>query len=209
MTLNLAMAMLVKNPPLERLVQQMDFMSSIVSQFVIVDTGSDVETVMRLQQMNRFPLGLPEVNILIRPWENDFAKARNEALPHIKRDWTLILDPDELPSLAMMDHIRKTVVFEADPLRAGYLYWTKDYYDGLEDPYAEYQWHVRLFRSGRGRFYRALDELVELDGLPEPDTRGTHRLPKAPKNAYLIHSKSRDATLQSKALYADIAKGVS
>lgn len=209
MTLDLAMAMLVRDPPMERLVQQIDFMSSIVSQFVIVDTGSRPEDIGKIVRLTRAPFGLPDVKVLQRPWGNDFAEARNYALPYIKRAWTLVLDPDELPSVAMMQHIRDHVEADRDPDRAGYLYWTKDYYDGVEDPYAEYQWHVRLFRSGRGRFYRALDELVELDGLPEHDTRGTSRLPKAPRDAYLIHSKSRDATLQSKALYANIAKGVS
>ena len=209
MTLNLAMAMLVKDPPMERLVQQIDFMSSIVSQFVIVDTGSRKEDLNKIVRMNKAPFGSPAVKVLMREWRNDFAWARNEALSSINRAWTLVLDPDELPSMAMMEHIRRVVTEDLDPLRAGYLYWTKDYYDGVEDPYAEYQWHVRLFRSGRGRFYRPLDELVELDGLPEQDSRGTHRLPKAPRDAYLIHSKSRDATLQSKALYADIASGVS
>lgn len=207
MTLDLAMAMLVKNPPMERLVQQIDFMSSIVSQFVIVDTGSQPEDIQKMVRMNKAPFGLPAVKILQRPWENNFADARNHALSYINRAWTLVLDPDELPSMAMMQHIRDRVTADLDTDRAGYLYWTKDYYDGMEDPYAEYQWHVRLFRSGRGRFYRALDELVELDGFPEPDTRGTNRLPKAPRDAYLIHSKSRDATLESKALYATIAKG--
>ena len=201
MTLDLAMAMLVRNPPMERLVQQVDFMSSIVSQFVIVDTGSRPEDIVKMARLNEAPFGIPSVKILQRPWTNDFSEARNHALPYINRSWTLVLDPDELPSMAMMKHIRDVVTYTVDPDRAGYLYWTKDYYDGTEDPYAEYQWHVRLWRSGRGRFYRHLDELVELDGFTEDQTRGMYRLQKAPRDAYLIHSKGKDETEKSKELY--------
>ena len=198
MTLDLSVAMLVRNPPIERMVSLIDYMSVIASEFVIVDTGSTNEELQAMVQMNKAPWGLPKVLILQREWRDDFAWARNEGLDKVTREWTLVLDPDELPSMRMMEHIESVV--EGDDPPNGWLHWTKDYYAGLPDPPAEYQWHIRLFRSGHGKFYRALDELVEIDGLPEEKTRGILVF-KAPKDAYLIHSKSKDATEASKQLY--------
>lgn len=204
MTLDLSVAMLVRDPPMDRLAMLVDYMSSVASEFVIVDTGSSREDLQKMVLFNKAPWGLPKVTILPREWKDDFAWARNEALPYITRSWTLILDPDELPSRGMVNELERIVNGPIDGQATGYLFFTRDYYDGRLDPPAEYQWHVRLFKSGRGRFYRALDELVALDGRPEHETRGTPALPKAPKGAYLIHSKAGSAVEQSQRLYERI-----
>jgi glycosyltransferase involved in cell wall biosynthesis len=193
--------MLVRNPPMDRLAQQVEYMSAVASEFIIVDTGSSDYDLETMNEWNKHPFGLPKVAIIRRPWKDDFAWARNEALPFVTRSWTLILDPDELPSLFLMEFIRDTVTSGGDPRAIGYLVYTPDYYNGRRDPYYEYQWHVRLFRSGRGRWYRALDELVELDGRGEHETRGTILLPKAPPDATLIHSKGGPYIEQSNVLY--------
>lgn len=205
MPLDLAVAMLVREPPIERLVALVDFMSAIASEVVIVDTGSCDADVQAMARMNKAPWGLPKVLVLKREWRDDFAWARNEGLDRVTRKWTLVLDPDEIPSMKMMEHIEDVVTANGSDTflgnSDGWLYWTKDFYGGRQDPPAEYQWHVRLFRTGVGRFYRPLDELVSLGGTPEHDTRGTPRLPKAPKEAYLIHSKDSDAASRSRELY--------
>src|SRR5690349_12266803 len=172
MTLDLSMALLVRDPPLERLVQQIDFMSSIVSEFIIVDTGSSERDIYMMAARNKHPFGLPKVQVIRRPWKDDFAWARNEALPYVTRSWVLHLDPDEIPSIPMMNHLARIV--NESPSRygtnprafpAGILYNSRNYFDGELEGQQEFHWHVRLFRNGRGRWYRALDELVELDGL--------------------------------------------
>lgn len=204
MTLDLSVAMLVREPPIERLVALIDYMSVLASEFVIVDTGSSPETIQAMVAMNRAPWSLPKVLVIQREWRDDFAWARNEGLDRVTRKWTLVLDPDELPSFKMMEHIRAAV---EDGGGTAYLHYTKDYYGGIADPPAEYQWHIRLFKSASGRFYRKLDELVALDGKPEHETRDTLLCPKAPKEAYLIHSKSIDATSKSKELYGRLRAG--
>ncbi len=202
--LDLTVALLVRNPPLERLVQQMDYMSSIASEFIIVDTGSTNEELQAMAAMNRAPFGLPKVKIIRREWRDDFAWARNEGLPFVTRKWTLHLDPDELPNIAMMNHIEDVVLTEDEA--NGYQYFSVNYFNGIREPEQGFHWHVRLFRSGHGRWYRALDELVSLDGRPESETRGTVTLPKAPKDAYFIHSKHSDAIKKSEELYARMAE---
>ena len=62
----------------------------------------------------------------------------------------------------------------------------------MQGPEWEEHWHCRLFRRSSGVWYKPVHEQVMLDGLPEPATRGTPLLPKAPKSAYLIHSRMED-----------------
>lgn len=206
--LDLSVALLVRNPPIERLVQQMDYMSSIASEFIIVDTGSTDEELQAMAAMNKAPFGLPKVKIIRREWRDDFAWARNEGLPHITRKWTLHLDPDELPNVQMMHHLRSVVnpPYPIPENTLGYQHFSVNYFNGIREPEQEFHWHVRLFRSGHGRWYRPLDELVSLDGRPEHETRGTPALPKAPKDAYFVHSKSAVAIEKSEQLYRRMAQ---
>ncbi len=199
--LDLSIAMLVRNPPLDRLAMQMLYMSEVVPEFIIVDTGSTNEELNTMASWNQHPFSLPKVQIIQRDWRDDFAWARNEALPFIKRKWTLALDPDELPSIKMMKQLEYIVTEDPKPDALGYLFYTPDYFNGRRDPYYEYQWHCRLFRSGHGKWYRALDELVLLDGKGEHETRETPVLPKAPADAILIHSKGSGHVEKAKALY--------
>lgn len=202
MTLDLSVAMLVREPPIERLVALIDYMSVIASEFVIVDTGSDVVDLQKLALLNKAPWGLPKVLILQRPWKDDFSWARNEGLDAVTRKWTLVLDPDELPSMRMMEHVAEVV--RRGPGKsdeAGWLHLSVNYSGGIRDPFQEFHWHVRLFESVRGRFYRPLDELVLLDGQPETATRNTTLLPKAPRDAYLIHSKDSISIQRSSETY--------
>lgn len=200
MSLDLGVAMLVRDPPMDRLAALIDFTSAIASEFILVDTGSSKEDLAAMASWNKGPWGLPKVQIIQKQWPNNFAIARNYGVDAITRKWTLILDPDELPSTRMMEHVRAVVGTNTlEP--TGYLYFTRDYYGGRRDPEADYQWHVRLWKTGHGKFYRALDELVELDGLDEQRTRNTSKLPKAPKDAYLIHSKSSYDTERSRNTY--------
>lgn len=202
--LDLSVAMLVRNPPIERLVQQIDFMSAIASEFIVVDTGSTNEELQAMAYMNKAPFSLPKLKILRREWRDDFAWARNEGLDAVTRSWTLVLDPDEMPSIRMMSHIRSVVSdeYEKAPSEVlGYQHFSLNYFNGFLEPEQHFHWHVRLFRTGVGRFYRALDELVSLDGIPEDKLRNTTALPKAPKDAYFIHSKASDAIEQSEKLY--------
>lgn len=202
MSLDLSVAMLVKHPPMDRMAALIEYLGEIASEFVIVDTGSSLDNLRAMASWNRFPFGLPKVKIIQAEFKDDFATARNIGVDACTRQWTLVVDPDELPSAGMVRHIAGVVQGSTyGPETLGVLYWTRNYWEGILEPPAEFHWHVRLFRTGKGRFYRALDELVSLDGRPEHETRGTIVLPKASKADYLIHSKSGDAIEQSKRLY--------
>jgi hypothetical protein len=191
----LGAAWLVRDPPLDRMALLVDYLEPVVSEHVIVDTGSDERSIAVMESWG--------TTVLRREWRDDFGWARNQALP-LSTDWTLIVDPDELPSLGMMEHLRTLDL--APPETLAYLYWTRNYWTGELGPAMEMHWHVRAFRSQVGRFYRPIHELVELRvgnrWMAEGVTRDTVVCPKAPKSAYLIHSKGDKAIARSDAQYA-------
>ena len=118
------------------------------------------------------------------------SEARNGGRKEAIWDWTLVLDPDELPSFHMLALLSTVSSMRLEA--AGILFWTKNYWGGELGAERESDWHLRLFRTGRGSFYRPVHELVAIDGKPETQTRGTQIVVRARKNDYLIHSKPGD-----------------
>lgn len=188
-------ALLVKDPPIDRLALLVEYLRPVVSQYVIVvDDRTAVEMVDTMSTWRG-------VTLVPFRWVDDFAEARNAALPHCAGDWVLHLDPDEMPTAAMLDFIR---TIDAVPQHdvpwqgmtyvapRGYLFFTQNYFDGRQAEEWEEHWHCRLFRKG-GFWYKPVHEQVALEGMPEDRTRNTPLLPKAPRGAFLIHSRMNDA----------------
>jgi len=67
-------------------------------ELVVVDTGSVDQT--------RSLLATAGAQILERPWDDDFAAARNASLEPATGDWILFLDADERPSAELCRQIR-------------------------------------------------------------------------------------------------------
>jgi len=186
-------AFLVLDPPMDRLALLVEYLRPVVSEYVIVvDDRTAVEAVDTMSTW-------PGVTLVPFGWVDDFAEARNAALPHCHGDWVLHLDPDELPTTAMLDFIRmvdavpqEDVAWQGSTYVAprGYLFFTQNYYDGRQAEEYEEHWHCRLFRQGV--WYKPVHEQVMLEGMPESHTRGTPLLPKAPRAAFLIHSRMND-----------------
>lgn len=191
---------MVLNPPIDRLAALVEYLRPVANEYVIVDTGSaDVtKDIMR---------SWPQVRLIEEPFE-DFSTTRNKGLAQHQYEWTLGLDPDELPSIMMVQHVRWVLSEGADqfPLALGFLYFTKNYWGGVLGPEMDYHWHTRLWKTGSGRLYRPVHELVALDGRPESETRGTPTLPRAPREACLIHSKSVDEIARADELYARLGE---
>jgi glycosyltransferase involved in cell wall biosynthesis/tetratricopeptide (TPR) repeat protein len=59
----------------------------VVDQIIVVDTGSRDRTRARASAAG--------ATVISHPWQDDFAAARNAALPHVTGDWILVLDADE------------------------------------------------------------------------------------------------------------------
>jgi hypothetical protein len=206
----ISLAMLVLDPPLERMALLLEYVRPVVGQVVVVvDDRTSREAVETMQAWG--------TELVPFEWCDDFSAARNAALPFLKGDWTLHLDPDELPSHALLtflsavdrsewgDHRWQGHLYP-DP--RGYLIWTVNYVDGVKGEEWQEHWHCRLFRTEHGRWYRNVHELVALDGYPEDDTRGSVALPYAPRSALLIHSKTSAGVPAASELYGKIGAPV-
>jgi len=78
--------MIVKNGA-DSLTPCLESVRGLVQQIVIADTGSTDNTCEIGRSFG--------AEIIHLPWENHFAKARNQALTPISTDWVLVLDADE------------------------------------------------------------------------------------------------------------------
>jgi tetratricopeptide (TPR) repeat protein len=67
--------------------QCIESVRSIVSEIIVVDTGSTDRTVQIAEELG--------AKVFHQPWENDFAKARNYSIEKASGDWILVLDADE------------------------------------------------------------------------------------------------------------------
>lgn len=192
---------------MDRFAMLVEYLRVIASEIVVVSTGiSDEDRATILSWSERFASG---VKLIDHEWSDDFSQARNVGLAECTQPWTLVLDPDELPSVGMISHMSMVLSGEANREQAqGWLYWTINYWGGTVGEAQPYHWHCRLFRTGMGKFYRPVHELVELSGMPEHVTRGTPQLPSAPPLAYLIHSKPADRLASDDEYYNSIAPGL-
>jgi glycosyltransferase involved in cell wall biosynthesis len=191
----LGLSMILKDEPVDRLAMLIDYLKPDVSEFLLVDTGSrDID--MDEPLYNSWGARVARFE-----WIDDFSAARNETLRYMTTDWVLHLDADELPTRPMMEHLR-WAVNEGPTSALGWLYFTRNFWGGEHGIETEEHWHCRLFKRDKGRWYKPLHEQVMLGGHTESTTRGTPVLPKAPKDAYLIHSKPREMIDVSAALYA-------
>lgn len=190
---------LVKDPPLDRLAALVEYLRAVSDEFIIViddRTPDDVVNIIKVW---------PDVQHVMFRWCDDFAAARNAALPLVTRPWTLHVDPDELPSYEMMKHIKTVTDPGSTTSELAWIYWTPNWWGGKKGEEQPYHWHIRLWRSGHGRFYRHVHELVELDGRNESMTRGSLAM-FAPRDARLIHSKGWDDAIQAQDLYESMGE---
>jgi tetratricopeptide (TPR) repeat protein len=85
-SVSLSLSMIVKNEE-KYLEGCLDSVKDVVSEIVVVDTGSTDRTVEIAQGYG--------AKVFSFEWINDFAAARNEALRHCTGEWVLYLDADE------------------------------------------------------------------------------------------------------------------
>lgn len=197
---------MVKDPPLDRMAALVQYLAPCVNEFVIVDT-SDTDKYVSIMESWSQPSGKPVT--VVRTSFVDFATTRNVGHEVHKYEWTLGLDPDELPSLAMLLHITQVTskeYMDANPYAAGYCYWTWNWWDGQLGPEMPYHYHTRLYKTKGSWVYRPIHELVMVQGKSELDLRGTHILPLVGKSAFLIHSKGAEDIQRADALYREMGE---
>lgn len=106
--------MIVKNEALT-LRFCLESVRAAVSQIVVVDTGSTDDTVVIAREMG--------ATVISKPWNKDFAGARNAGLQLMQTDWVLVLDADEELDIKAATSLPGLLVGDA----AGYLVPIRNY----------------------------------------------------------------------------------
>lgn len=89
--MRISLCMIVKNEE-NNIINCLDRAIEYVDETIIVDTGSTDRT---LNLLDEHYSNKSNIEIIKYKWENDFSKARNEALKYCTGDWILVLDADE------------------------------------------------------------------------------------------------------------------
>lgn len=85
--MSISLCMIAKNE--ERWIEQaITSVSSIVSEIILVDTGSTDETISRAKALG--------AKIFNQPWKEDFSSPRNFGMSKAQGEWILVLDADEM-----------------------------------------------------------------------------------------------------------------
>mgnify|MGYP005848198363 CR=1 FL=1 len=97
---SLSLCMIVKNE-VENLPKCLESAASLVDEMVVMDTGSEDETVAIAQSFG--------AQVPFFEWVDDFSAARNAALQYVTGDWVLVLDADERVAEAAIPQIRAVI----------------------------------------------------------------------------------------------------
>lgn len=144
----LSLCMIVKNEE-KYLEGALESVQGIVDEIIIVDTGSTDSTVEIARKYG--------AQVHFRPWDDDFAAARNESLKHATGQWVLIMDADERIPESVGSNLRSLLVPTDQPI--SYLTYIKNYM--LKDDESSVLGHyvVRVFRkTAETRFFGAIHE---------------------------------------------------
>ncbi|WP_173179008.1 glycosyltransferase [Desulfosarcina ovata] len=165
---SVSLCMIVKNE-VDDLPGALESFKNVVSEIIIVDTGSVDETKIIAEIFG--------ATVLDYTWKDNFADARNESLVAAKGEWILVVDADERLSPTDQDRFIQFLL-NLSASECGYSFVTRNYVNdvGLEDwrpNHGEYPleemgkgWcpstKVRLFpNSAKIRFENSIHELVE------------------------------------------------
>lgn len=91
----ISLCMITKNEE-EYLPQCIESVTNLVSEIIIVDTGSTDRTIEIAQSFG--------AKIYRHPWKDDFSLHRNQSLSYATEDWILVMDADEV--ISFQDHPR-------------------------------------------------------------------------------------------------------
>lgn len=195
--MSVTLAMLVLDPPIDRLVALVELCRPTISDIVIVVDDRTNDYAKHIMSTWK------DTTLVPFTWINDFSTARNAALGTATGKWILHLDPDEVPTEAMLAHVRH-IDTVGGPM--GVLFMTENWWGGGKGEWNESDWHCRLFQRAHGIWYKPVHEQVMIDGQLEAQTRSSEILKKAPREAWLIHSKPQDAIDRDSTLYATIER---
>jgi len=150
-------AMIVKNES-KNLGRCLKSIKGIVDEIVVVDTGSNDDTVVIAESFG--------AKIFHEPWENNFAKHRNTSLSHCTGDWILQIDADEEFFLeeGVTVEALKFALSQVQPEINGVAMTLRDWSDAIQT-YAGEVDIPRLFRAGQVTFKRKIHNEPMYSGI--------------------------------------------
>jgi len=156
----LSLSMIVRDEA-ERLERCLSSVAEFVDEMVLLDTGSTDDTVAIAERCGAVVHHLS--------WPGDFAPARNAALTHVKGDWVLVLDADEVLTEQAREPLRQLMA-DPDLLLINLL---RHELGAAQAPYSNVS---RLFRrhpaiSWSRRYHAMVDDSVAAELAREPRWR--------------------------------------
>ncbi|OSB12158.1 glycosyltransferase family 2 protein [Paraclostridium bifermentans] len=137
---SLSVCMIVKNEE-KNIKRCLDSIESIADEIIIVDTGSNDETLNICSNYN--------AKVINHKWNNDFSEARNVSLEYATKDYILFLDADE--EISKEDLKKLKALLSSKKLAEGYFFRLTNIINGIEvGEYAVF----RFFKNKRKYRFR-------------------------------------------------------
>lgn len=154
--IRISQCMIVKNEE-KNIEQALSWGKGIVSEQIVVDTGSTDRTVEIAERMG--------AKVCHFTWIDDFAAAKNHAIEQAQYEWIALLDADEYLNaedaaklLPCIEELHDTMW---DGIAMGWLHLN------AEGKVTEMDTQIRVFRNRPGlRYCRRIHEYLALDGIP-------------------------------------------
>ncbi|MCE9675094.1 glycosyltransferase family 2 protein [Paraclostridium bifermentans] len=118
---SLSVCMIVKNEE-KNIKRCLDSIESIADEIIIVDTGSNDETLNICSNYN--------AKVINHKWNNDFSEARNVSLEYATKDYILFLDADE--EISKEDLKKLKALLSSKKLAEGYFFRLTNIINGIE-----------------------------------------------------------------------------
>lgn len=134
----IALCMIVKNEE-EYIRECLKNVRSFVDEIIIVDTGSTDGTKEILNEL--------QIDYIDYKWNSDYSAARNYAISHVKSDWIIMLDADEIMSKEDMIKVQNLVSRKDNCVFEFIRY---DYYPGYG---ISFSMRERLFKRDKELFF--------------------------------------------------------
>lgn len=167
----LSLCLITKNEE-KNIARCLESVQGIVDEIILLDTGSTDKTVEIAKNYN--------AKVFYSEWENDFAKARNEAIDKATGDWILILDADEELREESKGQIRVFMIPVEDPIC--YTIRIKNFNEKNEIQHSNYM--TRFFKNHPSlRFKGKIHEAIYTE----------NRVMLADDNIYILHHGYKDA----------------
>ena len=159
----ISLCMIVKDEE-QNLPRLLESVTPWVDEIIVVDTGSSDRSVEIAESYG--------ARVYHHPWENDFAKHRNQSISYAKGKWILIMDADEELDQNTAPALRPFLESVSPEIHTIYLHM----YNPLPGGQGSLMLHPRLFRNGLGFHYRGSvhNTPVTTGKATKVDVRFTH-----------------------------------